>query len=271
MKLKSIIYLICFAYSFSCFAESYVHPAKYDDQNEILVQGASILVSEKVNAVMMYPTDETLGTNGNFYFALTNNTQQPINFYFYNLEVYDQCGRPIKVITQREQIDRKKSSANWNLFTSALCAGVETINAQDAGKIDYQTTTYENRNTNILAHSNKGFIHSSSNTAGTTVTTGTIQSEALRQQALRQIDMDAQIRNNQITAKYKNDEACLKDFYFDSTTVFPGMIFGANFQIEVPKKIEKELEYLFFHFDVGGEKHTFCYYCGDKKKFSFFR
>lgn len=250
-----------------CYADRYIVPTKYDYQEEVLIQGASIIVSNKNNTFSMYQTSEEIKDNrANFYFGFSNSTDRPITLYFSNLKVTDQWGRPIRVIHKNEHIDNKKSERNWRIFASALSAGLQSANAQNAGRIDYQTQSSGSFCSNSNSYGSTGWSRQSVNGYGNSYSQGTIHCEALRQQALRQVQEDASNRDHAIQNNYASWEHGLNNFYFDSTTVFPGTLYSANFQIEVPRHLEKELEYLVFTFEIENETHTFCFYCGERVK-----
>ena len=266
MKVKYFLAL-SFLFCNICFAERYIQPTKYDYQEEILIQGGSVIASNKINSVLMYQTSETINNRkGNFYFILSNQTDRPINFYISNFRVTDQWGRPIRIVRKKEIIAHKKSSKKWALFASAICTGLESANAQNAGIVNYQSHTNGNFNSNFNAYGSGGWVNGSVSGYNSSTTSGTVQIEALRQQAQRRVQRNAQQRNNTIQANYDDWEYRLYNFYFDSTTILPGNAYATNFQIDVHKNIEKNLQYLLFTYDMGGEEHTFCFYCGQEKK-----
>ncbi len=266
MKMKYLLVLSLLVFNV-CFAERYIQPTKYDYQEEILIKGGAMIASNKTNSVLMYQTSETINNRkGNFYFMLSNQTDKLINFYVSNLRVTDQWGRPIRIVRKKEIIANKKNSKNLAIVASALCTGLESMNAQNAGNVAYQSHTNGNFNSNFNVYGSGGWVNGSVSGHNSSTTSGTVQIEALRQQAQRQVRQNAQQRNNTIEANYDDWEYRLNNFYFDSTTVFPGQAYAANFQIDVHKNIEKDLQYLLFKYDIGGEEHTFCFYCGREKK-----
>lgn len=269
--MKKRILFILVLLSNKCFSERFIQPTKYDYQNEILINGGSVIQSEKRNSVVMFQTSPTIkGNRANFYFSFENRTFQPINLYTYNLRVTDQWGRQIRVIPKQELLADKNSQRNWTLFASAICAGMDSYNAQNAGTVHYNSCTHSNSSSYFHTHGSNGCTNGNVYTAGTSVTHGTIHSEALRQQALRQADQDAIARNVYISSVYNEWDFKLNNYYFDSNTVFPSTTYGANFQIDVPNWIEKDIQYLLFTLDVGCEKHTFCFYCGNEKNWHLF-
>jgi hypothetical protein len=266
MKFKTFLFFSLLFSNF-CFSEKFIYPTKYEHQEEILVQGASVILSKKTHSISMYQTSESLyNRKANFYFSVLNNTEKNVNFYFSNLKVTDQWGRDINVVDKSKLIAQKKSEKNWKAFGSALCTGLESMDAQKAGTINYQTKTHENHYSNYNIHGSNGWAHGSSYGVNSSTTTGTIHCEALRQHALRQVEINSQYRNDIIQMDYQNHEYDLNNFYFDSTTLFPGNLYAANFQIDIPKNIEKNLQYLIFTYDIGGENHTFCFYCEEGKR-----
>ncbi len=266
MKFKYISLILVMAFSI-CHAERFIIPTKYPDQQEVLMQGASMLVSDKDNSVLMYQTSETIKNNhANFYFIISNKSDYPINMHFHKLKVTDQWGRPVKVISKRAQIAKKKNAKKWHMIGSALSTGVDIINAQNAGHIHYQTHTYDHTNTNYNHNSPHFWANGSVCQSGQSVTQGTVHCEALRQQALRQAELDGCHREMAIRNHYDSWIYGLNNYYFDSNTIFPGNRYAANFQIELSSKVENDLQYLLFTYDLEGEQHTFCFYCGKEKK-----
>lgn len=250
-----------------CFAGKNVYPVKDHGQEEFYVQGGTVLVSEKKHQVAMFPTNEKVcGHKCNFYFTILNRTEQPVNFLVGDLTVRDQFGRLLKVVSKHEQLDKKRSQKNCALFLSALNAGLQSYNAQQAGTVHYQSSTYGSGCSSYNSYNSNGsWTQGSIYGHGSSHTSGTMHIEGLRQQAQRQVAFDAQVRDNAIKTEYDYFEHGYSNYYLDTNTIFPGVAYGANFQIEVPRDIEKDLTHLFFTFDVDGEEHTFCFYCWDKR------
>lgn len=245
-----------------CFADHCIQPLKYPDQKEVLVQGGVILISEKTNCASIYQTCEEIeNRKANFYFEVLNKGEHPINLYFQDLRVTDQAGRPIRIIPKQELIANKKSQANWRLFTSTLCEGIDTINAEEAGRVDYyaHSTTHHRARRSVFG--SEGWAQGSVSASTTSTTHGVVYSEALRRQAVREAQEDAHIRNTAILGECAAWESNLRQYYFDSSTIAPNDLYGANIQIDIPRQVEKELEYLVFTVYVGEESHSFCFYC----------
>lgn len=129
-----------------------------------------------------------------------------------------------------------------------------------------QSNTNGNFYSNARMSGSNGWANGSVSGNYQSTTNATIYSDELRQQAQRRVAQDANYRDAEIKTEYQNWEYGLNNFYFDSTTIFPGSFYSANFQIEVPKEIEKDLQYLLFTYKVGNEKHTFSFYCSEVKK-----
>jgi len=265
----NITYVICFFCLFFnvCSAERYIQATKYEDQEMFYLGGAPILASKKTNSVVMYQTGKTINSNrGNFYFLLSNNTELPMNFHLSNLRVTDQWGRYIRIVPKKELINDKESSKNWKLFASALCAGLQSVDASNAGNIQYQSQTNGTCSSNYNSYGSSGYNSGNIYGRHSSTTSGTVQVDALRIQAQRQVQADSQQRSSNIQQNFDDWSYNLSNFYFDTTTVFPGTEYSANFQIDINKSVEKDLQYLIFNYDLEGEKHTFCFYCGIEKK-----
>lgn len=245
-----------------CFADRYIVPAKYEDQEEIFIQGASITVSQKINSMSLYQTCKKIKHHkANFYFTFFNQTDHPLNLMFSNLRVTDQWGRPLRVLHKNELISNKKSQRDWNNFSSSLTAFNDSLEAQKAGRVDYQSSTDSSVHSHFNTQGSKGWNSGTANSYTSTTTQGVVHCEALRQQALKQAENDAALRSELINNTYSEWKYGLSNYYFDTTTVFPGTTYGANLQIEIPKNIEKSLEFIIFTFAVDGEDHSFCFYC----------
>lgn len=246
------------------FSEKCIHPVKYDDQEEILERGGIMLLSSKIHDVLIYQTQESIrGRRANFFFSITNLGERPINFYFDNLRASDQCGRPLRIVPKRELIRNKKQQTGWNLFASGLVECLEADRANHAG----ETTFYSETRTSTRASVGRRgrecrptHIESCSSSA----TYGVIHNEAERQRALRQVRRDASLRTEAIVARQQIFEEGIQNTYFDSETVYPDENYSANFQIEIPKSIERDLEFILIHFDLGDEEHTFAFYTGKR-------
>lgn len=261
--MKSTLFsLLLLSTPFLGFADHCIYPAKYPDQKEVLVQGGIILISEKTNSASIYQTCEAIeNRKANFYFEIFNKEERPINFYFQDLQVTDQNGRPIRIVPKQELIANKQSQANWKLFASTLCEGIDTLNAEEAGRIDYYSHSSTRHRSQRSVFGSEGWAQSNTHAATTTTTHGVVYSEALRRQAIREAQEDAHIRNTVILGDAAAWETNLRQNYFDSSTIAPDSIYGANIQIDIPRQIEKELEYLVFTVNVGEEAHSFCFYC----------
>lgn len=262
-----LIPIFAFSICSQCFADRYLHPVKAEGQEEILVNGASVLLSEKRHKAVMYQASEMVeGRRANFFFAFENMAQRPITLHFCNLTVTDQYGNPIRIVPKQELIADKKSKANWLSFLSVVCTGIESANAQQAGRTDYYSTTSGSGHYNSNSIGSNGWGSSSGSFYGASSTQGVIYSEAERQRALRQVNVDSGNRLDNITQSLEAWEYGLDNFYFDSNTVFPNKVYSANLQIDIPNHLEKQIEYLVFHLNVGDEIHTFYFYCGLEEK-----
>lgn len=247
-----------------CFADRYIQPVKNEGQEEVLIQGGSVLVSQKKHTVLMYQTSEvTSGKRANFYIALMNKGAQSVNVLFHHLRVTDQHGKFVRVLPKEELIANKKSSADWK---TAFCSLDASLKAQDAGKTDVYTHT----NTTNVYHTNtlspQGMHGQSHVSHGTSSAHTVVYSELARQQALREIQNEAIETTDQIAQEYAYWENGLSSYYFDSNTVLPNTTYGGNIQIEIPTKVDKNIEYLVFNLYVENEVHTFYFYCGHEKE-----
>jgi len=232
--------------------EKNIIPTFYDHQKEVLIDGGSATLSQKENSILMFQTSKNLkGRRGNFYFSMMNLTDESVNFYPSNLRVTDQRGRSVRVVTKEELLSSNRRENNTLLFLSAISTGLGAYNASNTGTMNYQT---QSRTIN-----NRGLY-------STTTSYGTIHSEGLRQQAVRNVEIDGAVRNSEIKKDFKDTEYGISNFYLDANTIFPESEYAANFQIDIPKEIETELEYLIFTYCIGSEEHSFCYHCPDVKR-----
>ena len=249
---SAILIIFCLlAFAQSAEAKHYICPAAYEDQEEILINGGVALFSEKEHSILMYQTSDRLfKRKANFYFSIANRSCDPIHLHFSNLRVTDQNGRFVCVISRGRQLARKKREAGGKLFASFLLTTLDAACAADAGRVHYCETTHSK------------YRSSYGTVTGVTHTHGTVYSPGLQNLAFRNVALDAHLRNCSIADCYNSWEDAIHDSYFESNTVFPDTIYGANLQIEVPRHIERDLEYLIFHFDVDDEEHDFCFWCG---------
>jgi hypothetical protein len=237
--------------SLTCFAATRFVPVKMDAQNDYLRQGQVTMISEKNNHIALAQRDIVV-RNGKaaFNMSCSNLEGSPTNLYFQNLSVTDQWGRPIRVVRREELIAKKRSQKGWAKFFSALGTGIEASSAERAGDITVQSNTCD------VYNDSKGDRGSSASS-----TTETIRVEALRREALREVEIQGQIRSDMIESEYQNYKCAMQHNYFDSNTLLPQSVYNSVFQIDISPKIEKQLEHLFVNVDFGGERHTFCFYC----------
>jgi hypothetical protein len=248
--------------------DRFMVPFKIENQQEIYIQGGLALQSEKTNTVLFYQTTELLQDGkGNFYFVISNQTPNYINFFPHNVRVTDQFGRPIRIVPIQEHLDRIRTTANWKTVFAVVGGGLQLFNAQSAGRIDYSRAVH---------HNSFGQSHSFNRRTGHTYNDyrhhqdtyehGTIHCEALRRAAEREALLEMSISNCAIKDEFQMRKARYENFYLSSNTIFPRAVYSANFQIDVPKYIQLDLQHLYFHFDVQGQTHTFCIYCGDRAR-----
>lgn len=257
--MRILVFLAFFISISPCaMADRYLYAMKAPEQEEILVQGAPILASEQEHSVLMYQTCKGVKRGrGNFYFILTNGGGDSFNFYASNLRVSDQCGRPVRVVPKRELIADKRGEKNRKSFLSDLLYIFDLFAADDAGTVECESHSVSK----LRKHRKSCWVDESVCKTEVTSSKSTLYCDALRRQALRQADEDEARREGAIKGNYEQWKYKLSNFYLDSNTIFPHSDYAANFQIEVPKKIEKELEYLVFTYDVGDETHSFRYDC----------
>ena len=268
IKLFFLSALCLFVNASMGFATTYkLVPLKMAEQHEWLRQGQTLWVSGKHNPVSVCSTEKVMKNGkGTFFISCSNNAEFPINLYFQNVSITDQWGRPIRLIHKEELIEKKKSQTRWAQFASALCTGLDACSAQNAGDIHFQSNTSETYRVNQSNHGANGWNNNHGSMHGSSSTSGTIHCEALKRQALEQVTRDGQARKALITNEYENYESSYNHHYFDSNTLLPQTCYESFFHIAIPKDIEKNLEYLFVNVDLGGERHTFCFYCAHPKK-----
>ena len=125
--------------------DRFMIPVKNGNQKEIFIQGGMAYLSEERNSVLFYQTTECLKNgNANFYFVISNNTGDYLNFLTHNLRVTDQFGRPVRIIPKEEHLSRLQTSANWKSFFNFAIGGLDLILSQDAGRVDYSRATHRN-------------------------------------------------------------------------------------------------------------------------------
>src|ERR1700722_1167717 len=246
----------------NCFPIQRIIPLKYPDQKEILSQGEVILFSQKQNHLIICSKDGVIKKGrGTIFFALQNTSFNPLNLYFHNINISDQYGRKIYIIPKKVLLSEEQTKANWKIFASALATACETVGAQDAGTINYRTNTYSDYSINTRTTGYNGGYNLNGNISGSTFTSGSIHCEALRQQAMDRVNVNSYLRLNQIDQELTETTIGMNNFYFDSNTLFSGDVYETRFQFEIPRKIEKELRNIFISFDLGNERHTFCFRC----------
>lgn len=244
--INRFVFLSAIFFSFNCYSDSFIQPIKQYDQDEILVNGASVLMSKKSQTVLMYQTSEKIKKNhANFFFTVKNETALPVNLYFENLVVTDQFGRHIPVVHKNHQIARKRKEAKNLSILSGVCTGLELLSSDSAGEVKYTETS--------VSHNRTG--------SSVTCREGTIHNEALRRQAVDEAVIGGAVRNHEINEEFRSWENGLSHYYFDSNTIFPNSSYSANFQIRVPSHYEQDLTYLTFTYTLNGEQHAFKYFC----------
>jgi len=246
----------------TCFANHDIFPVKMDGQDEIFINGGVVIRSEKQFSMELYQTrSEIKNGKANFYFAVANNTNRLVNIHFNDLMVTDQLGNPLRVVTKNELLNSKKNCASWKHFFSAICTFADSCQADKAGDINYNETSCSSYNSRASRCGLGRVSCVNSNTSAISSTSGQLHCEALRQQAQRQVYEDASLRTSLIEQEYIDGEYAVKNFYFDSNTVFPNTIYGANFYVDVPRQLERGIQYIFVNFYIENELHTFCFMC----------
>ena len=262
----SLVTAVLLIFDSSCFADRYLYPVKNADQEELFLQGASILVSKKTDSVLMYQTTEMVhGNKACFSIGIGNGQSTPLNVRFDDLVVTDQDGNRLRIVPKQELIGKKRGQARRKRFLNCLVTGFQAMGADQAGRVDYQSSTNGMFNYNGHSYGSSGWSNSSGAIYGTTSTSGVLYSGAARQQYLRQVDMDAARRMHCIENDLTHNEGSLNECYFDSNTIFPGSPRLSNIQIEIPKHLRNTIEYIVFHLKTGGETHQFYFHCGTCK------
>lgn len=259
--LKKFLCLVLFNAATACYAEHSIHPAKYADQEEILEKGGMMLLSKKNNDILMYQTQETIKkSRANFFFTISNFSDKTINLYTHNVRATDQWGRPIRIVPKRELIKNKKKETGWQLFSSGIISCIESDEANRAGKVTYRENTHAREHTHYRHRGGRTSASGVVDTHLDSTTYGSIHNEAERQRALRAVRHESALREQAILNQQAHFEEGMQNNYFDAETIYPEEIFSANVQIEVPKNILKDLEFILFHFDLGEEQHSFAFH-----------
>jgi hypothetical protein len=209
---------------------------------------------------------KVIGNCANLYFSVENRGAIPVNLYFSDVVVTDQDGRFVRILPKEELIDNKRSQASWSHFGTSFRYLLDSVEADEAGRTDHYSTTHDHYVHNTKKSGPKGKKERVETGCDRSTTYGVSYSQYERQMAQRQVEFDRQARHCNIDHQLADWEYGLNNFYFDSNTIFPGKEYGANFQIAIPPFVEDHIQYLVFHFNVGGEEHTFNFYCGYKEK-----
>jgi len=251
----------------ACFGDRQLQLAKYDGQEELYEKGGLMLFSSKQNDILFYQTSSTLKYNkANFYFSFTNCGDKPVNINENSLTVTDQFGRRIRVVPKSELVKTKQKAHSWAMFSANLSELANTMEASKAGDTTVHTHAHGQAVTDSAKYK-RGKLKTSehTNTTYTDCSSTYIRSEAERQRALTETRQEAALRRLAINNEMNQFENKMDDNYFAAQTVYPEEAFSANLQIDVPKEIEKDLQYIYFYFNVDGEQHIFAVYAGCKK------
>ena len=262
---KILFQLLIILLPFQTFCvDRYLQPVKFLDQQEFYIQGGMGILSQKRNSIIFYPTNECL-MNGkaNFYFVFSNDSDRYENILVQNVRVTDQFGRSVRLIPVEEHLDRLRTSANWKTFFNFAIGAVDLFSTQNAGYVDYRKSNHRHVHGHIGRTPYGHHEHSYEE--------GAYYSRALQRAAEREAILSTTFRERGIHDEYQMRKFRYENFYLSSNTVPPRGVYSANFQVDVPKFMEVDLQYLYFTFDVGGEMHTFAMYCGNwKNQRSFF-
>lgn len=240
--------------------DRWLEPVKFQDQQDFYIQGGLGILSQKnCNSILFYQTNEYLCEGkANFYFVFNNDTDGYVNFLIHNVRVTDQFGRPVRIVPMHEHLDRIRSSANLKTFFNIALGGLNLFCAHDAGRVDYCTSGH--RDVHGFSHSRGRYGHHER-----FYEQGTYHSRALQRAAERESILMTAFLERGIQDEYQLKKFKYENFYLSSNTVPPHSVYSANFQVEVPKFMQVDLQYLYFTFDAGGEKHTFATFCGTPK------
>lgn len=212
------------------------------DGEVFYTSGKAVLITEKKNGVILYTEkDITKNRKSEFLVGIKNLSESHFNVSINDVKVFDQCGRAIDVIEKAECLDKIDSNKNWALFFSGLGGISSTINANQAGNVSY----------NEYSTTHSGLYNS------TTRTSGTVQSEYLRQKAIKSAQEDLAARNGNIIQQANDLQSQVKTNYFDKTTIFPDQTYFGYFQFRLSSKIEKELESITVQITVQDEIYEF--------------
>lgn len=227
----------------TCYGkERHVTGVRFNEsQGEYFIKGCKNLVSKKKHSISMNCKRSCLKKGrGCFSFSILNNGNKPINFYPSNVRVFDQNGATIKIVPLSEQLNLANSDYKWNRFFFGTDAFFQWFNIKDAGM------TYEK----------KVFYGPS----GPNVMEGYSQDNYRRNQAYRELAKETTALGKKVALLYSLITEGLNNCYLNAHTIFPDRVYSANLEIRVPKKILKNAKYLIFEYDIGGEKHSFCFY-----------
>jgi hypothetical protein len=240
--MKFLIFLLLIFFQSYSYAGTHFSLEKAFDGEEFFTCGKAVLVTKKKNNVLLYSEQNiTKNRKAELLVGVTNLTENHFNVYISNIKIFDQAGRAIDVIDKSECMAKINSRKNWALFFSGLAGAASSVEAQKAGDVtysQYSSTNSWNKNSN-------------------TYTTGTIHSEGLRQEALRNSHAKTNIRNQAIQDHANILLNSTEVSYFDTTTIFPGKTYFANFQIRMSSQVEKELEFILVHITVEDELFEF--------------
>ncbi|MEC7839292.1 MAG: hypothetical protein VX777_04555 [Chlamydiota bacterium] len=261
---KIFVSLFCL-FSSTCIADNTsIRGVATAGVEEIFDNGGLILVSEKKNTILMYNTDPKVCGHCNFFVKVVNETSKRQTFLVEDLMVTDQWGRVIPVRKKKSVVKSKERANSRRSFFHALASAFEAVGTYDhAGKVNYQETSHSRSRTHAAVGNRSGTLaYTDVSSSSREVVKGEFVDHSLRTREIREM----QGRHAYQAALIDHENAVnlekARDYYIDNHTLVPGEIYGANFQVIVPKEIQQDLQFINISYVFAGEVYRFTYRVG---------
>lgn len=243
-----ITLVLCFMLC-SCATTSINYAPMVSDTAKLIYNdGTESLHSEKLNVVVIGVNKdfETKRNRTAFTLAIKNNSEDPFNISYENIEVFHSSNGELinlSLISYEQLVKEENSKAAWAALAVGLSAAANSYNASMAG----YSNTYGSNSGNI--YSNYG---DSYNYSGYSYTSTYDSGKAYAAQSIA--NAENQKLANEVSQNYKNKLQLLKNNILKNHTLFPNSWHGGVIQVENPLEFTNG-DSIIFDLSTGKESH----------------
>jgi hypothetical protein len=246
---------------------------------QTIEKGGMVLTNQKTHKISMFNTNSKMSQCCNFYVRLTNQSDHPAFFDTRLIRITDQMGRPIQLVTkdevlvllERQYYEKRNEMDYWYGREKERLNKEMDETLAERILLDRETTP--GRYAVEIQKTVSGHVVPGSRTDEITIRHVEERMRLeLKEKIQKNLKKDRELREEMLrlpviyqqkleVVRKRNliDVENAERNYLQSATILPGETYANNFQIKVPQHWVKDLQHIYFVYDLDSEGYTFVY------------